>query len=106
MLKGHAWVKASPSGLPARKRLCVLTDNSFLLYKDHELQQLKGSFKVRGGGREGVRVGRGVVGGESLVMTGEVVWTKRGRYAKVHARGEVEGQLALEGELMFSVIDD
>ncbi|MGD1901896.1 MAG: 3-hydroxyacyl-ACP dehydratase FabZ [Geitlerinemataceae cyanobacterium] len=57
-------------------------------------------------GIDGVRFRRPVVPGDSLVMTVEVLWTKRGRYAKVHARAEVEGQLALEGELMFSVIDD
>jgi len=57
-------------------------------------------------GIDQVRFRRPVVPGDQLVMTVELLWTKRGRYAKIHARAEVEGQLALEGDLMFSVISD
>jgi 3-hydroxyacyl-[acyl-carrier-protein] dehydratase len=57
-------------------------------------------------GIDQVRFRRPVVPGDQLVMTIEVLWTKRGRYAKIHGRAEVEGQLAIEGELMFSVIND
>lgn len=57
-------------------------------------------------GIDQVRFRRPVVPGDQLVMTVEVLWTKRGRYAKIHGRAEVEGQLAIEGELMFSVIND
>lgn len=57
-------------------------------------------------GIDQVRFRRPVVPGDQLVMTIEVLWTKRGRYAKIHGRAEVEGQLAIEGDLMFSVIND
>jgi 3-hydroxyacyl-[acyl-carrier-protein] dehydratase len=57
-------------------------------------------------GIDQVRFRRPVVPGDQLVMTVEVLWTKRGRYAKIHGRAEVEGRLAIEGELMFSVIND
>ncbi|NJN61794.1 MAG: 3-hydroxyacyl-ACP dehydratase FabZ [Coleofasciculaceae cyanobacterium RL_1_1] len=57
-------------------------------------------------GIDQVRFRRPVVPGDQLVMTINVLWTKRGRYAKIHGRAEVEGQLAIEGELMFSVIND
>jgi len=40
------WVKAAPVGLPLRKRLCLLTSQHILLYKEVECQLLKGSFKL------------------------------------------------------------
>jgi 3-hydroxyacyl-[acyl-carrier-protein] dehydratase len=56
-------------------------------------------------GIDGVRFRRQVVPGDVLVMTVELQSFKRRRFAKMHARAEVDGQLATEGELMFSLVD-
>jgi 3-hydroxyacyl-[acyl-carrier-protein] dehydratase len=56
-------------------------------------------------GIDGVRFRRQVVPGDILVMTVELLSFKRRRFAKMHARAEVDGQLATEGELMFSLVD-
>ncbi|MFN5240584.1 MAG: 3-hydroxyacyl-[acyl-carrier-protein] dehydratase FabZ, partial [Aphanizomenon sp.] len=39
-----------------------------------------------------------------LVMTVELLWVKQRRFGKMQGRAEVDGQLAAEGELMFSLI--
>ncbi|WP_414526805.1 3-hydroxyacyl-ACP dehydratase FabZ [Nodularia chucula] len=56
-------------------------------------------------GIDKVRFRRQVVPGDQLVMTVELLWIKQRRFAKVQARAEVDGQLATEGELMFSLIN-
>ncbi|MDH6097773.1 3-hydroxyacyl-ACP dehydratase FabZ [Anabaenopsis tanganyikae CS-531] len=56
-------------------------------------------------GIDKVRFRRQVVPGDQLVMTVELLWIKQRRFAKVQARAEVDGQLATEGELMFSRIN-
>jgi 3-hydroxyacyl-[acyl-carrier-protein] dehydratase len=56
-------------------------------------------------GIDGVRFRRQVVPGDTLVMTVELQSFKRRRFAKMHARAEVDGQLATEGELMFSLVE-
>jgi 3-hydroxyacyl-[acyl-carrier-protein] dehydratase len=56
-------------------------------------------------GIDKVRFRRQVVPGDQLVMTAELLWIKQRRFAKVQARAEVDGQLATEGELMFSRIN-
>lgn len=56
-------------------------------------------------GIDKVRFRRQVVPGDQLVMTVELLWIKQRRFAKVTARAEVDGQLATEGELMFSLIN-
>ncbi|MEA5582977.1 3-hydroxyacyl-ACP dehydratase FabZ [Nodularia harveyana UHCC-0300] len=56
-------------------------------------------------GIDKVRFRRQVVPGDQLVMTVELLWIKQRRFAKVKARAEVDGQLATEGELMFSLIN-
>jgi 3-hydroxyacyl-[acyl-carrier-protein] dehydratase len=56
-------------------------------------------------GIDKVRFRRQVVPGDQLVMTVELLCIKQRRFAKVKARAEVEGQLAAEGELMFSLIN-
>jgi 3-hydroxyacyl-[acyl-carrier-protein] dehydratase len=38
-------------------------------------------------------------------MTLELLCIKRRRFAKMQAQAKVDGQLAAEGELMFSVVD-
>ncbi|MEA5515965.1 3-hydroxyacyl-ACP dehydratase FabZ [Nodularia sp. UHCC 0506] len=56
-------------------------------------------------GIDKVRFRRQVVPGDQLVMTVELLWIKQRRFSKMQARAEVEGQLAAEGELMFSRIN-
>ena len=54
-------------------------------------------------GIDKVRFRREVVPGDQLVMTLELLWVKQRRFGKMQGRAEVDGQLAAEGELMFSV---
>ncbi|BCL35158.1 3-hydroxyacyl-ACP dehydratase FabZ [Nostoc sp. MS1] len=56
-------------------------------------------------GIDKVRFRRQVVPGDQLVMTVELLWIKQRRFSKMQARAEVDGQLAAEGELMFSLIN-
>jgi 3-hydroxyacyl-[acyl-carrier-protein] dehydratase len=56
-------------------------------------------------GIDKVRFRRPVVPGDQLVMTVELLCVKRRRFGKMQARAEVDGQLATEGELMFSLVD-
>ncbi|QIZ73247.1 3-hydroxyacyl-ACP dehydratase FabZ [Oxynema aestuarii] len=55
-------------------------------------------------GIDKVRFRRPVVPGDQLIMTTELMRMRR-RFAQMKARAEVEGQLAVEGELMFSLVD-
>ncbi|XWK86508.1 MAG: 3-hydroxyacyl-ACP dehydratase FabZ [Phormidium sp.] len=54
---------------------------------------------------DGVRFRRPVVPGDQLVMTLELLSIKRRRFAKMRGIAQVDGQLACEGELMFSLVD-
>lgn len=56
-------------------------------------------------GIDKVRFRRPVVPGDQLVMTAELMYVKRRRIGKMQTRAEVDGQLAAEGELMFSLVD-
>ena len=56
-------------------------------------------------GIDKVRFRRPVVPGDRLIMTVELLWVKQRRFGKMQARAEVDGQLASEGELMFSLVD-
>ena len=56
-------------------------------------------------GIDKVRFRRPVVPGDQLVMTVELLSIKRRRFGKIQGRAEVDGQLAAEGELMFSLVD-
>jgi 3-hydroxyacyl-[acyl-carrier-protein] dehydratase len=56
-------------------------------------------------GIDGVRFRRQVVPGDQLIMTVELLSFKRGRFAKMKARAEVDGHLAADGELMFSLVE-
>lgn len=56
-------------------------------------------------GIDKVRFRRPVVPGDQLIMTVELLCVKRRRFGKMQARAEVNGQLATEGELMFSLVD-
>ncbi len=55
-------------------------------------------------GIDKVRFRRQVVPGDQLVMSVELLWVKQRRFGKMQATAEVDGQLAAEGELMFSLI--
>ena len=55
-------------------------------------------------GIDKVRFRRQVVPGDQLVMTVELLWVKQRRFGKMEGRAEVNGQLAAQGELMFSLI--
>jgi 3-hydroxyacyl-[acyl-carrier-protein] dehydratase len=46
-----------------------------------------------------------VVPGDQLIMTVELQAFKRRRFAKMHARAEVNGQLAATGDLSFALVE-
>jgi 3-hydroxyacyl-[acyl-carrier-protein] dehydratase len=54
-------------------------------------------------GIDKVRFRRQVVPGDQLIMTVELLWVKQRRFAKIRSTAEVDGQIAAEGELMFSL---
>lgn len=56
-------------------------------------------------GIDKVRFRRQVIPGDQLVMTAELLYIKRRRFGKMQARAEVDGKLAAEGELTFSLVD-
>jgi 3-hydroxyacyl-[acyl-carrier-protein] dehydratase len=56
-------------------------------------------------GIDKVRFRRPVVPGDQLVMTVELLSVKARRFGKMHGRAEVDGQLAAEGLLTFSLVD-
>jgi len=56
-------------------------------------------------GIDKVRFRRPVVPGDQLIMTVELLSLKRNRIAKMQGKGEVDGQLVVQGEMMFSLID-
>ncbi|MGF1512814.1 MAG: 3-hydroxyacyl-ACP dehydratase FabZ [Elainellaceae cyanobacterium] len=55
-------------------------------------------------GIDKVRFRRPVVPGDQLLMTVDLLSVKRRRFGKMQGRATVEGQLAAEGELMFSLV--
>lgn len=66
--------------------------------------------EVQGGlflfaGIDKVRFRRPVVPGDQLILTVELLAVKRRRFGKMQGRAEVDGQLAAEGDLMFSIVD-
>ena len=56
-------------------------------------------------GIDKVRFRRPVVPGDQLVMTVELMSIKGRRFGKMQGRAEVDGQLAVEGELMFALVE-
>lgn len=56
-------------------------------------------------GIDKVRFRRPVVPGDQLIMKVELLCIKRRRFGWMQGRAEVDGQLAAEGELMFSLVD-
>ncbi|MEH2285420.1 MAG: 3-hydroxyacyl-ACP dehydratase FabZ [Nostoc sp.] len=68
-----------------------------------QMSSVKGGLFVFAG-IDKVRFRRQVVPGDQLVMTVELLWVKQRRFGKMQGRAEVDGQLACEGELMFSLV--
>lgn len=56
-------------------------------------------------GIDKVKFRRPVVPGDQLIITTELITIKRLRFGKMKSRAEVDGQLACEGVLMFSIVD-
>lgn len=69
-----------------------------------QLPEMEGGLFVFAG-IDKVRFRRQVVPGDQLIMTVELLWVKQRRFGKMQARAEVDGQLATEGELMFSLVN-
>ncbi|MEM8603559.1 MAG: 3-hydroxyacyl-ACP dehydratase FabZ [Cyanobacteria bacterium P01_H01_bin.121] len=56
-------------------------------------------------GIDKVRFRRPVVPGDQLIMTTELLSVKRKRFGKMYAEAKVDGHLAANGELMFSLME-
>ena len=56
-------------------------------------------------GIDKVRFRRPVTPGDRLTMTVELLSLKQNRIAKMQGRGEVDGELAVKGEMLFSLIE-
>ncbi|PZO12334.1 MAG: 3-hydroxyacyl-[acyl-carrier-protein] dehydratase FabZ [Leptolyngbya foveolarum] len=56
-------------------------------------------------GIDKVKFRRPVIPGDQLLITTELITVKQGRFGKMKSRAEVDGQLACEGTLMFSVVN-
>jgi 3-hydroxyacyl-[acyl-carrier-protein] dehydratase len=56
-------------------------------------------------GIDKVRFRRPVVPGDQLVITVQLLRLKQRRFGKVYGKAEVDGQLAADGELLFSLVD-
>jgi 3-hydroxyacyl-[acyl-carrier-protein] dehydratase len=56
-------------------------------------------------GIDGIKFRQQVVPGDQLILTVELQSFKRRRFAKMHARAEVDGQLATSGDLMFALVE-
>ncbi|AKG23349.1 3-hydroxyacyl-ACP dehydratase FabZ [Calothrix sp. 336/3] len=69
-----------------------------------QLPQLEGGLFLFAG-IDKVRFRRQVVPGDQLIITTELLWVKQRRFGKMQGRAEVDGQLAAEGELMFSLVN-
>ncbi len=52
-----------------------------------------------------VRFRRPVVPGDQLILTTELLFFKKRKFAKMRGIAEVDGQKAAEGDLMFSMMD-
>jgi len=56
-------------------------------------------------GIDKVKFRRPVIPGDQLVMTVELITVKHKRFGKMQGRAEVDGLLACEGEMMFSIVE-
>jgi 3-hydroxyacyl-[acyl-carrier-protein] dehydratase len=69
-----------------------------------QLPDMEGKFFAFAG-MDKIRFRRPVTPGDQLIMTVELLSLKLNRIAKMQGRAEVDGQLAVQGEMLFSVID-
>jgi 3-hydroxyacyl-[acyl-carrier-protein] dehydratase len=69
-----------------------------------QLPGMQGKFFAFGG-IDKVRFRRPVVPGDQLIMTVELLSFKMKRIAKMQGSGTVDGQLVVEGEMLFSLIE-
>jgi 3-hydroxyacyl-[acyl-carrier-protein] dehydratase len=69
-----------------------------------QIPELKGKFFAFAG-IDKARFRRPVVPGDQLIMTVELLNLKGKRIAKMHGKGEVDGELAVQAEMLFSLID-
>lgn len=65
---------------------------------------MKGKFFAFAG-IDNVRFRRPVVPGDQLIMTVELLSFKRNRIAKMQGEGLVDGQVAVQGEMLFSLFE-
>ncbi|MBR8828823.1 MAG: 3-hydroxyacyl-ACP dehydratase FabZ [Gomphosphaeria aponina SAG 52.96 = DSM 107014] len=70
-----------------------------------QLPGMRGKFFAFAG-IDKVRFRRRVVPGDQLMMTVELLSFKRNRIAKMQGQGWVDGQLVVQGEMLFSLFDD
>lgn len=56
-------------------------------------------------GIDKVRFRRPVVPGDQLIMKVELIAVKQKRFGKMHGKATVDGQLACEAEMMFSMVN-
>lgn len=69
-----------------------------------QLPGMRGKFFAFAG-IDKVRFRRPVVPGDRLTMTVELLSLKSNRIAKMQGKGEVDGELAVKGEMLFSLIE-
>lgn len=69
-----------------------------------QIPELKGKFFAFAG-IDKARFRRPVVPGDQLIMTVELLNLKGKRIAKMQGKGEVDGELAVQAEMLFSLID-
>ena len=69
-----------------------------------QLPDMEGKFFAYAG-IDKMRFRRPVIPGDRLIMTVKLLSLKRNRIAKMQGRGEVDGELAVEGEMLFSLFD-
>lgn len=69
-----------------------------------QIPELEGKFFAFAG-IDKARFRRPVVPGDQLIMTVELRALKSNRIAKMQGKGEVDGKLAVQAEMLFSLID-
>lgn len=69
-----------------------------------QMGDLKGKLSMFAG-IDKVRFRRPVTPGDQLILTAELICVKQQRFGKMQGKAEVNGQLACEGEMMFSLVD-
>ncbi len=70
-----------------------------------QMQGMQDSFFAFAG-IDKLRFRRPVVPGDQLIMTVELLSFKMNRIAKMHGKCTVDGQLAVEGDMMFSLFEN